>query len=132
MRTRFARYSTYLLLWPFALATVACQAKQDAADTSAAFVETEETINPNETQRTTRDLVILRDAAREYEKEFGRPIATLRDLEKIDGRWLSYRSYDYWNRDGWGREFRLATDGGRVTIYSAGPDGVYGSADDIR
>ena len=111
---------------------VGCEGKRETIDTSAAFVETEATINPNEAQRTTRHLAVLRDAARQYEVEFKKPPAQLRDLERLDGKWLSYEKYEKWSRDGWGREYRLVVAGATVEISSAGPDGEFGTNDDIR
>ena len=132
MRGTISRLRNGVPLLLFALQALGCTRDQTTADTTASIVETEATINPDEAQRTRTELVVLRDAVSRYLTRFGTQPTQLRDLENLGAETFSYRSFDNWSRDAWGREYRLQRDGDQVAVISAGPDGTYGTADDLR
>jgi hypothetical protein len=132
MRGTISRRRSVLPLLLLALQTLGCARDETPADTSASIVETESTINPTEAQRTQTELVVLRDAVKSYRTQFGAQPTQLRDLEKLGEETFSHRSFNVWSRDGWGRDYRLLAQGSDVMVVSAGPDGEYGTADDLR
>ena len=132
MRGTISKLRSVLALVLLALQALGCARDEQAADTTTSLVETEATINPDEAQRTTTELVVLRDAVNRYRAQFGAEPTQLRDLEKLGAETFSYRSVAKWSRDGWGHEYRLQSRGGKTAVISAGPDGDYGTADDLQ
>ena len=132
MRGTISKHRSILPLLFFALMILSCARDETTADTLASIVETEATINPSEAQRTRTELVVFRDAVRRYQTQFGTAPSQLRDLEKLGPETFSHRSFENWSRDGWGREYRLRSQGGEVAVISPGPDGEYATADDLQ
>jgi hypothetical protein len=44
---------------------------------------------------------------------------------------LSAADREYWGTDAWGNPIRFARAGGAYRMISAGPDGTFGTADDL-
>jgi hypothetical protein len=131
MRGIISRLRSVLALVLVVFLSVRCARDHTAADT-ARILETEATISPDEAQRTKMELVVLRDAVSRYRRQYGTFPRQLRDLERLGAETFSYRSFERWSQDAWGREYRLRADGDQVAVISAGPDGTYGTADDLR
>ena len=56
----------------------------------------------------------------------------LTNAEAVAGWKGPYVSSEGWTYDSWGNSFRIMADGQKRVIVSAGPDGEFGTRDDIK
>ena len=69
--------------------------------------------------RVEQDIVQLRRECRQYQALKGEFPPDWETLKRV-------------RNDPWGNEYGLETEDGFLDVYSAGPDGKYGTQDDIR
>ena len=73
------------------------------------------------------------NAAALYQMENKKYPADLKDLVKEDSDGEAYiKGGDDALEDPWGTEYKYERKGNKILVYSAGPDGEFGTDDDIR
>ena len=104
-------------------------------DPQGRIVDTEDTINPTDGQRTERALAILHDFVMRYRQERGRLPDSLSAILQLgppaDLPVEVLRPQARWLVDAWGQPMQFSREGERYKLASAGPDRRIGTSDDV-
>jgi hypothetical protein len=100
-------------------------------DANGGFVDTDLDINPTPEFTTDRRMRLVAGGITDFVELRGRRPTALSEIVGLPVEREVLIPKAYWLEDGWGREFRFSDSDTTFEIRSAGPDGMFGTEEDV-